>query len=187
MPQILPLALVSAFNESVQVEVPVLQEVVPRSQIFAGVQARLAVQATQAPTEQTKFGAQVVPLATAVPVSVQVKVPVLQEAVPMWQLFVGVQAPPAVQETQAPAEQTRFVPQVVPSVAFPLSVQTCAPVAQEKVAVWQGFVEVQVPPAVQATHAPFEQTWFAPQVVPSARFPVSVQTGAPLAQEMAAA
>ncbi len=69
------------------------------------------------------------------------------------------QARPAVQETQAPRSQTRFVPQLVPfATAVLLSTQTEVPVLQEVVPVWQGFVGVQARPAVQAAHAPFEQT-----------------------------
>ncbi len=50
-PQLVPFA--TLVPESTQTEVPVLHEVVPVWQGFAGVQATPAVQATQAPFEQT--------------------------------------------------------------------------------------------------------------------------------------
>jgi hypothetical protein len=44
---------------------------------------------------------------------------------------------------------------------------------------------VQANPAVQAAHAPALQTWFVPQVVPSATFvELSTQTDVPVAQEV---
>jgi len=80
-----------------------------------------------------------------------------------------VQATPAVQALHVPALQTRFVPQLVPSVTFvAASRQTEVPVEHEVVPLWQGFAGVQASPAVQALHVPALQTRFVPQVVPLA-------------------
>ncbi len=150
---------------------------------FVEVQVPPAVQATQAPAEQTRFVPQLVPLGRAVVVAVHAG-PVLQVWLPTWHGSVGgVQSAPTVQEAQVPAEQTRLVPQLVPSVTFPVSVQTGAPVAQEMAAMWHGFVEVQARPAVQV-HTPAVQVSPTPQLVPLVRFPVSVQTDVPVLQEV---
>ena len=74
------------------------------------------------------------------------------EVVPVWQAFAGVQATPAVQETQVPVLQTWFVPQVVPSAMLPVSVQTAVPLAHERVAVRHGFVDAQGPPQRSKSH-----------------------------------
>src|SRR5437763_12041723 len=48
---------------------------------------------------------------------------------------------------------------------------------------WQAFPGVQAAPAVQATHAPPPQTWFAPQLVPlESAEPTSTHTSLPEAQ-----
>lgn len=55
----------------------------------------------------------------------------MQEIVPSWQGFAGVQAAPVVQGTQLPALHTRFVPQIFPLGAFsPVSVHATIPVVQ---------------------------------------------------------
>ena len=139
---------------SSQTEVPVAQLVGPWWQGFAGVQARPAAQATQAPALQTWSVPQVVPSASGVAgavLSTQVEVPVAQLVTPATQGFAGVQASPAVQATQAPALQTWSVPQVAPSRTFPLSVHTAAPVPQVTVPVLQGFAGTHaVPQAADA-------------------------------------
>ena len=43
---------------------------------------------------------------------------------------------------------------------------------------------MQANPAVQARHAPALQTWFVPQVVPSATFVASTQTEVPVVQDV---
>ncbi len=68
----------------------------------------------QEPAEQKRPAPQVVPLATFAAVSVQTG-PDVQLWLPTWHGFAGVQVAPAVQAVQVPAEQTSFVPQVVPS------------------------------------------------------------------------
>jgi hypothetical protein len=69
---------------------------------------------------------------------------------------------------QTPPPQNWFTPQLVPSVRVPLSVQTGAPLVQTIAAVWHGLLDVQVAPAVQATHVPApSHTWPVPQLVPA--------------------
>ncbi len=71
--------------------------------------------------------------------------------------------------THVPALQVWPVPQDVPFGAFTNGPEQVGPVVQEVVPVWHGFVgDVQVAPAVQEVHVPAEQTWFVPQLVPSA-------------------
>ncbi len=101
--------------------------------------------------------------------------------------FVGVQDAPWVQAVQTCVEeQTWFVPQVAPVASQLWSVQTGVPVPQAIAApVAQGFVEVQVAPAVQGEHTPALQTRFVPQETPfGPATPVSTQTGVPVEQAM---
>lgn len=64
---------------------------------------------THAPSEQTRFAPQGVPL-TAFPLTWQVDVPVAQEIVPTLQASWGWQLAPAAHATHAPPLQTLFVP-----------------------------------------------------------------------------
>jgi hypothetical protein len=66
----------------------------------------------------------------------------------------------------------------------PLSVQVGAPVVQVSVPVWQGLVGVQAPPEAQVVQLPALHTMFAPQLVPLARLPDSMQTGEPVAHDV---
>jgi hypothetical protein len=83
-----------------------------------------------------------------------------------------------------------LVPQLVPGAWLPVgtfSVQTGKPVVQEFVPRWHGFAAGwQVVPGKHALQNPPPQNWFVPQFVPSGRLPLSVQTGAPLVQTIAA-
>jgi hypothetical protein len=90
-----------------------------------------------------------------------------------------------VQETQLPPLHTLFVPQEVPVATFPVSAQTDVPVAHDVAPVRQAFAGVQLTPAVHAPQVPLLHTLFVPQAVPSATFPVSAQTAAPVPQEVA--
>jgi hypothetical protein len=111
------------------------QAVNPAWQGLVGMQARPAVQATQAPPLQTMFVPQLVPSAT-LPDSTQLGVPVLQVVMPVRQgLADTVQLALTVQAPQAPvALQTLFVPQDVPAATrVPLSVHCGVPVAQASV------------------------------------------------------
>jgi hypothetical protein len=131
---------------------------------------------TQLPALHTMFVPHVAPLPTAVPLSWQVALPVVQVSAPTWQGLVGVQAPPAVQGTHAPLLHTWLVPQVVPFATLPVSAQTDAPVTHEVAPVRHLFVGWQLAPAVQPTHAPLLQTMFVPHTVPLTRLrPVSAQ------------
>jgi hypothetical protein len=129
---------------------------------FADVQAEPCVQAMQAPLKQTRSVPQTAPSVTGRAESTQTDVPVAQLVVPWWQGFAGVQARPATQEEQAPALQTRSVPQVVPSATgvagAVVSAQTDAPVLQSVAPTLHGFVGVQATPAVQPTQVPALQT-----------------------------
>src|SRR6185295_992702 len=100
----------------------------------------------------------------------QTMAPLAHELTPFLQtLGLPVQAPPAVQATQAPELlQTMLVPQAVPGDLLPPSTQVCAPVEQELVPFLQ---EVGLPmhdcPAVHATQPPVPlQTMLVPQLVP---------------------
>jgi hypothetical protein len=66
-----------------------------------------------------------------------------------------------------------------------VSLQVGAPVVQVSVPMWHGLVGVQAPPAWHVAHEPALHTMFAPQVVPFARLPVSMQTGEPVAHDVA--
>jgi len=92
-----------------------------------------------------------------------------------------VQVALAVQATQLPLLQTRFVPQVAPFVTLPLSVQTGAPVVHTIAPVRHGLPATkQLAPAVHAEQAPLLQTRFCPQTVPFAcDCCVSVQEATP--------
>jgi hypothetical protein len=99
---------------SLQTDVPVSHDVVPVSQVSAGVHETPAVHATQLPALQTLFVPQTAPLAAVVPVSVHVAD--VQLNVPVWQGFAeGVHGLPSVQLLQAPLWQIWPVPHPVPS------------------------------------------------------------------------
>ncbi len=155
-------------------EVPVAQEVMPSLHGSDGVHAAPATHGTQLPALHTRSVPQLAPLATLVPASWQVELPVVQVSVPVWQGLVGVQAPPAVHATQVPLLQTRLVPHVEPLATFPVSAQTEAPVTHDVAPVRHGFVGWQLAPAVHATQPPLLQTRLVPHTVPLTRFlPVS--------------
>jgi hypothetical protein len=157
-------------------ELPVEQEVRPTLHGSGGVHVAPAVHGTQLPVLHTWFIPQPVPLATAVPVSWQVALPVVQVSVPVWHGLVGVQAPPAAHAMQAPLLQTRLglVPHVVPFATFPVSAHTEMPVTHDVAPVRHGFVGWQLAPAVHAPQTPLLQTRLVPHTVPLTRFlPVS--------------
>ncbi len=85
---------------------------------------------------------------------------------------------------QLPDMQTMPAAQVVPSVTFPVALQTEAPVAQEVVPVLHGIpLGVQAVPWVQEQLPP-AQPRLVPQVVPLVAGTFwSTHTGAPLAQD----
>jgi hypothetical protein len=155
---------------------PVAHEIIPTLHASDGVQTS-TVHGTQLPALHTWFVPQVVPLETAVPVSMHVELPVEQTSVPVWQGFaVGRQLPPAVHGTHAPLLQTWLVPHDIPFATFPVSAQTGTPVTHEFAPVLHLFVGWQVELAVHGPQVPLLHTMLVPQVVPLARFwPVSVQ------------
>jgi hypothetical protein len=74
-------------------------------------------------------------------------------------------------------------PHSVPTGLLPLFTQTELPVAHEVRPSLQGSVGVHATPAVHGSQLPDRQTWFVPQLVPSARAaPVSWQVAAPVVQ-----
>jgi hypothetical protein len=78
------------------------------------------------------------------------------------------------------------VPQIVPfGTAVKVSLQAVG-VVQASTPTWQGFAGVQAAAGVQVAQAPPIHTWPVPQVVPSKTVPLSVHTGAPELQTMAA-
>ena len=181
VPHGVPLA---TFPVSAQTGTPVTHEVVPVLHVFAGWQPVPAVQAPHVPLLQTLFVPHVVPLARFLPVSEQVIVGE-QVCVPAWHGFAGVQARPAVHDTQLPLLHTRLVPHEVPLATFPAALQTGAPVVQAVAPVLHGMpVTVQLAPTVQAPQTPVAlHTMFVPQLVPAGTFMfLSVQTGAPVEQ-----
>ena len=181
LPQARPLG---ALPVSWHCEVPDSQLVVPSLQGLPVSQDTLAVQAAQVPLLQTWLVPQLVPLATFRVVSVHWGVPVAQDNVPVWHLFVGVQACPSVQLTHRPPLQTWLLPQDLPAAAGPVSTHTGAPLVQSILPTLQGSARSQAMPALQATHSPVElQTLSLPQVSPAARFrAASLHTGAAPAQ-----
>lgn len=132
VPQVVPLARFCPVSEQVIVGE---QTVMPAWQRLDATQVSPAVQATHAPSLQTRFVPQAVPLATF-PDCMQTAAPLLQTVVPVRQGAVeSEQLAPAWQLTQVPVPpQTMFVPQLVPTeTSFPLSLQTGVPVEQASV------------------------------------------------------
>lgn len=166
---------------SVQVGVPVEQLSAPVWHGFAGVQAELAMQAVHVPLEQTMFAPQDVPLGR-LPDSLQTGEPVAHEIVPVLHVLVGWQLEPAAHATQVPALQTLSVPHEAPLVsALPVSVHAMFG-EQTVMPAWHGFAGTQTVPAEQPAQLPIWHTMLAPQMVPLATSPDSMQTGVPVLQ-----
>ncbi len=189
VPQVVPAARKVRSVHTGAPELHSIVELVAHGLGVVGVQAAPSVQAVQTPVaEQTRFVPQLVPAARKVR-SVHTGAPELHSMVAVAsQGFVEVQVAPWAQEVQTPVEeQTRFVPQLVPAARKVRSVHTGAPELHSMVAVAaHGFVEVQAAPWRQALQTPSPQTRFDPQGVPFGRVPVSLHTGTPVVQEMAA-
>jgi hypothetical protein len=176
-PQLVPLAWLP---DSTQRAEPVAHEVVPVRHGVVGVQAEPAAHATQVPLLQTLSVPQPAPLASALPVSVQL-IEGEQTVMPAWHGLAGVQAEPAAHAAQLPPLQTMLAPQTVPLGASVDSMQMGVPVLHAMVPRRHGFpATVQSMPATHAPHAPLAlQTWSVPHAVPAATFvPVSAQVGA---------
>jgi hypothetical protein len=124
----------------VHVGAPLPQAVTPsRHTLPLGWHPALMVHALHVPPPQTAFVPHGVPFATLLSPP-HCCWPVAQELVPVWQGFPGaVHAAPEVHATQAPALQTMFVPQDVPSGALvPRSAQPTPPSAHVALPRWQG-------------------------------------------------
>jgi hypothetical protein len=174
------------FPVAPQTEAPVAQLVWPVLHTsLLGVQAVPAVQVTQVPLLHTRSAPQVVPLSWFVARSVQLGVPAEQLRLPLWHgEAVGVHAELLAQATQAPALHTWLLPQLDPSLAFPVCVQTDLPVVHDVLpALHVVPVGAQSTFSVHARHAPAEQNRLVPQFVPSfIAVPESVQVGVPAEQ-----
>ena len=110
--------------------------------------------------------------------------PVAHDVVPVLQALVGWQLEPAAHDTHVPALQTLSVPQPAPlASALPVSVQAMLG-EQTVMPAWHGFAGTQLEPAEQVAQLPAWQTMFAPQALPFATSPDSMQTGVPVLQAM---
>jgi hypothetical protein len=179
VPQLLPSAWF--WFVSVQVGAPVVHVSVPVWHGFVGVQAPPALQVAQAPLLHTMFVPQVVPFARG-PDSMHTGEPVAHDVVPALHALAGWQLEPAAHDTQVPALQTLSVPQEAPlASALPVSVQAMLG-EQTVMPAWQGFAGTQIEPAEHVAQLPAWQTMLAPQAVPLAASPDSMQTGVPVLQ-----
>ena len=142
------------------------------------------MQPTHTPLLHTMLVPQALPFATF-PAAWHTGVPVVQTVIPVRQGWpVTVQLAPVAQIPHVPvALHTRLSPQDVPAARFVfVSVHCGVPVEHTSVPAWQGFVGAQVAPAWQVTQSPVWQTMLVPQDVPFGRSPISVHSGAPVAQ-----
>jgi hypothetical protein len=180
-PQTFPLG---ALPPSMHSEAPVAHDVLPILHGLSKEQVASGVQATQLPLLQNILFPQGVPLPTAAPVSVQSGVPVAQDKVPTWHLFVGVQVDPALQATQAPSLQTFPPPQSLPFAAEPAATHVGVPPPQSIFPVLQPSGKSHDAPATHAVQVPSAaQTFPEPQDRPAATGrPVSLQVGAAAVQ-----
>ena len=165
---------------SAQVGVPVEQLSVPVWHGFAGVQGEFGGQSVaQLPFEQTMFVPHIVPFGR-LPDSLQTGAPVAHVTTPVLQAFGGWQLEPAAHDTHVPALQTLSVPHEAPVAStLPVSVHAMLG-AQTVMPAWHGFAGTQAAPAEQAAQFPPWQTMFAPQTVPGATSPDSMQTSVPV-------
>jgi hypothetical protein len=184
-PHVLPFAALLA-PVATHVDVPVAHEVFPLSQLLVGVHETPAVQALQVPALQTMLLPHDVPLAALAIASTHTGCPVEQEIPPAWHGSAGLQGAPPVHATHWPEEQTRLVPQGVPSTALvTVSTHVEWPVEQDVAPVWHRFSGTQPRLDVQAMHAPALQTMLVPHVVPlPAGVFVSVHVATPPAHEL---
>ncbi len=132
VPQAVPSAS-CASGSSTHTDAPVEHEVLPpRHGSGLVAHARPAVHDEHAPALQTRFVPQLVPFARSAP-STQTEVPVAHDVTPRLHAVSGLvsQERPAMQEEQAPALHTRFVPQLVPFGRSAPSTQAEVPVAHD--------------------------------------------------------
>jgi hypothetical protein len=170
-----------------QVDVPLLQEVVPVRHGFDGVHDVPATHAPQFPLLQTSPVPHAVPLATAVVVATQVSWPVLHEVVPVKHWFEGVHAVPAMHEIQFPPLQTSFVPHVVPlATGVVVATQLDTPVLHDVAPIKHRFDGLHGVPATHETQLPLSQTSFVPHTVPLPALPVAAQVCCPEAHDVVA-
>jgi hypothetical protein len=183
VPQTVPLATWVAV--AMQLDVPLLQEVVPVTHGFVGVHAVPATQEPQFPLLQTSPVPHVVPLATAVVVATQLDCPVLHDVVPVKHGFEGAHAVPATHEMQFPPLHTSFVPHVVPlATGVEVATQPDTPLLHEVSPVKHRFEGLHAVPATHETQLPLSQTSFVPQAVPFPALPVATQLCCPEAHDV---
>jgi hypothetical protein len=181
LPQLVPLVTLPPL--SVQTGAPVEQERVPVWHTFVGGHDAPWVQTEHEPVRQTSFEPHPVPSVTLLPVSLHTPVPVEQSIEPTWHALEGVHWAPSVHELHAPPEQTMFVPQDVPSMAFvPVSLQPGVLVEQSSVPVSQALLAgVQAAPVTHGLHTPDSHTSDIPHDAPfGSEVPVSTHTGNPV-------
>jgi hypothetical protein len=179
VPQDVPLDLLVVSPHAM----PVAHALIPFLHTLVGWQLAPSVQAAHVPSLHTMFVPQEVPFGR-LPVRPQTITPVAQEFAPVLHGFVGWQLVPSVHGEHVPALHTMFAPQEVPFALLPFSVHVMEPVAHEVTPFLHGFVGWQPIPAVQPPHEPLLHTWFVPQAVPLALFPLSAHVIAPVAQEV---
>jgi hypothetical protein len=128
---------------------------------------------------------QFVPSVAAAPVSTHTGLPVAQESAPRWQTLFGRQLAPSSHAMQrAAASHTRSLPHTDPGGRLPVSRHTDVPPLQDVLPVLHASGSVQSRFSVQAEQRPLEHTRLVPHDAPLASdAPVSVHTGAPVAQE----
>ena len=119
----------AALPVSVHVATPPLHDVDPVWQRLAGTQDAPGEHALHEPLLQYMFVPHDVPFGS-LPAAAHTLVPVLHVVVCFRHDPAGVQSVPVVQATHAPALQTSFVPQVVPSDTFVVGEQTRPPSLQ---------------------------------------------------------
>ncbi len=139
-----------------QTSAPVAQLVRPAWQALAGVQARLARQAWQAPPRQAWSRPQLAPSGRGSAVGAQLASPASQATTPsVHGAPAGWQAAPATQTgVQRPAEQAWLAAQGRPSSALPTGPQNGAPETQATAPTWQGSGRSQRAPATQVGGVP---------------------------------
>src|SRR5579859_6164997 len=120
------------------------------------------------------------------PMSTHTGEPVLHASVPALQGLLTGHVAPTLHATQVPLLQTLSVPHIVPSGASMAWSTQAGVFPHVSFPAWQGLSGTQLAPSVHMTQSPLLQTIFEPQVVPSAAFPVSVQTAFPVAHAILA-
>ena len=132
------------------------------------------------------MGPQSVPSSTGAAVSVQTGNPLPHSTTDTRQAPGGVQIAPWLQTHAPVTSQTWPMPHELPVGSGPGSTQVGVPLLQEVVVPPRQTIPGSHAAPTVHTHAPEVQASPLPQAVPSRTLPVSVQTGAPVSQVIAA-